>query len=322
MTFRFVKGAPAVGDLHRLLLSSLPAERIGLEDLTRKILLDPNLAEEGSISAFSGSELIGYCLAITRQVPLENAPLDVDRGFITLLAVHPRFRRQGVGSSLLGAAEQFLVSTKRTSCWISPYAPNYFVPGVDVSYDAGLQFLGTYGFASVFEAISMGLPLTGELREPEWVTVLRSRASTLTIEHPVTSNAWQVLEFVRQEFPGDWVRVVRESIVRRTRGDVSTGIIALSNEGEIKGFAHYDGERFGPIGVSASARGRGYGQILMFEALREQLAAGANRSYFLWSEDRTAERLYRHAGFALERRFRILRKDLAPNRDTQPGPGA
>ena len=48
----------------------------------RQVLLDPNFRPEGALTARdNGGGLLGFCLAIARQVPLENAPPDGDRGW-------------------------------------------------------------------------------------------------------------------------------------------------------------------------------------------------------------------------------------------------
>jgi hypothetical protein len=48
----------------------------------------------------------------------------------------------------------------------------------------------------------------------------------------------------------------------------------------------------------------------MFETLRAQRMSGFRTSWFLWSDDRTAARLYSAAGFREVRRFALLRKEL------------
>jgi mycothiol synthase len=78
----------------------------------------------------------------------------------------------------------------------------------------------------------------------------------------------------------------------------------------VVGFSHYKGERFGPIGVDPEERGKGIGQRLMFATLNAQRDAGHRTSWFLWSDERTANRLYNGAGFKLARTFALLRKQL------------
>ena len=48
----------------------------------------------------------------------------------------------------------------------------------------------------------------------------------------------------------------------------------------------------------------------MFAALRAMREEGFCTAWFLWSDDRTAARLYASAGFREVRRFALLRKEL------------
>jgi GNAT superfamily N-acetyltransferase len=79
---------------------------------------------------------------------------------------------------------------------------------------------------------------------------------------------------------------------------------------EVVGFSHFNGNRFGPIGVAKAARHRGVGQVLAWDTLMAQRSAGFASAYFLWSDDETARRLYDGLGFVVARRFTVLRKTL------------
>jgi len=120
-----------------------------------------------------------------------------------------------------------------------------------------------------------------------------------------------VLDFVAAEFPGDWVRVAREAMARIAAGEPPGRLVVAVEGDRLLGFSHHDGERFGPIGVAGAARGRGVGQALMFRTLEQQRAQGLRAAWFLWSDDRTARRLYDAAGFREVRRFAVLRRELA-----------
>jgi mycothiol synthase len=63
--------------------------------------------------------------------------------------------------------------------------------------------------------------------------------------------------------------------------------------------------------VATSQRGRGVGQVLMFATLQAQREAGFRAAWFLWSDDKTAERIYNGAGFKETRRFALMKKGLA-----------
>src|SRR5688500_4094364 len=93
-------------------------------------------------------------------------------------------------------------------------------------------------------------------------------------------------------------------------GASPTRLFVAREGSEVVGFSHFCNDRFGPIGVAASQRGRGVGQVLMFETLHAQRAAGFASAYFLWSDDKTAQRLYNAAGFKEFRRFALMKKVL------------
>src|SRR5688572_12010150 len=119
---------PAVLDV---LARAMPVDPISEGRFTRQVLLDPNFRTEGAIVAQREGRVVGFCLAIARQVPLENAPSDADRGYVTLIAVRPEEQRRGVGSAMLVAAEAYLASQNRSLVMVSSYAPGYFIPGVE-----------------------------------------------------------------------------------------------------------------------------------------------------------------------------------------------
>jgi mycothiol synthase len=288
--------------------SAMHADPIPKARFTRQVLLDPNLRVEGApVAIDSDGDVVGFCLAIARQVPLENAPSDADRGYITLLAVRPDVQRQGIGSKLLDAAESFLKSQGRSVVMVSSYAPGYFIPGIDVNAYAGaLNFFTRHGYAEVYRPLAMETSLWN-LEYPQW---LRLKQAGYSIDSFSPELALPLLQFVQREFPGDWVRLVRETAARITHGDSPARLLIAIDNKTIVGFSHYENERFGPIGVAASERGRGVGQTLMYATLQAQREAGFRTAWFLWSDDKTAQRLYSGAGFKEIRRFALLKKPL------------
>jgi len=48
----------------------------------------------------------------------------------------------------------------------------------------------------------------------------------------------------------------------------------------------------------------------MFATLQAQREAGFRTAWFLWSDDKTAQRLYTGAGFKEIRRFALLKKSI------------
>src|SRR5207237_25039 len=158
-------------------------------------------------------------------------------------------------------------SQKRSLVMVSSYAPGYFIPGVDVAAYAGaLRFLAKHGYTEVYRPLAMQTFLT-EFAIPPWLQQKRAELSSQGLEVKPFDPSMTVplLEFTKHEFPGDWVRIVRETIAQIVAANAPPArlIVAIDN-GNIVGFSHYEDERFGPIGVAVSQRGRGVGQLLMF----------------------------------------------------------
>src|SRR3954470_4106585 len=167
-----------------VLADAMSVDPISESRFVRQVLLDPNFRAEGAPVAKVGDEVVGFCLSIARQVPLENAASDADRGYITLFAVASKFQRQGIGSKLLQHAENYLRSQGRTLCMISPYAPGYFTCGVDVSaYADAVSFFAKHGYAEVYRPIAMEIAMW-DLSVPEWVREKHEalKASGVTVE--------------------------------------------------------------------------------------------------------------------------------------------
>ena len=296
-----------------VLAQALPADPVSEAKFVRQVLLDHNFRAEGAPVARAGGRVVGFCLSIARHVPLENAPMDAERGYVTLMGVLPEHQRQGIGSALFQHAEDYLRAQGRKLVMISPYSPGYFTCGVDVrAYESGLGFFKKHGFDEVYRPIAMEVPLW-DWSYPVWLAEKRGKLESagVRVERYRPELTLPVLEFTAREFAGEWVRVYRDAMHRITLGDSPNRIAVAHQDYRVLGVSHHDHERFGPIGVAASERGRGLGHVLMYETLEAQRLAGFRTAWFLWSDDKTAARLYNAVGFREVRRFALLRKELA-----------
>lgn len=289
-----------------------PLERIDLERWVRNVFLDPNFRSAGLGIAEAEERAVGLVVAFAPQLP-PGADAGGKRGYLTLFGVLPRFENRGIGAALLGFAEEYLLETGCGECWVSPYSPGYFAPGVDVAaYERGLGFLRRRGYSEVSRPISMAVDLRGLVR-PEWV-VMRERelaSQGVQVREYSEDRLPSLIEFAREEFHEDWARFVRSAGKDILRGGRADRLILIEEQGEVRAFSHYNADRFGPIGVASKDRGRGFGHILMFRTLAAQRESGQSSAYFLWSDLRTADRLYNAAGFEVVRTFAVLKKELA-----------
>lgn len=291
--------------------AAMPMEGVSEAKFCRHILLDPNFRDGGALIAKVGNCVAGFIYAAYRAQPLNEA--DSRRAYITTIAVKPRFRRQSVGGKLLAAAEQFVREAGRSEIMIAPYAPAYFIPGVDLAaYPNAVAMFQRAGYTEVNRPIAMQTNLW-PITEPQFVIDARNRLSHegVHIEAFKPALTQPILQFARNEFGPDWEAVYRDAMQQICRGDCSPTRIAVAHQNcNVLGISHHDGERFGPIGVAAAARGRCIGQVLMYETLSAQRLSGLRTAWFLWSDDRTADKLYRGAGFEEFRRYVILSKSL------------
>ena len=296
-----------------LLDECMPLEQITIERFTRKVLLDPNFDVRGAQTAREpDGAAVGFVLAIAPETASEGGT-DL-RGYVTLIGVARRLQGRGLGAELLRGAETYLASRGCTSISISAYGPGYWIPGVDpAAYPEALEWLVKRGYSISSRPLSMESDLTVLGPTPPRITDSETRLRDEGVVFaPFTPHTvLPVLELLTAEFGQDWARTARETMHNILGGQrTATAIWTATADGRCLGFAHFDGERFGPIGVAQRERGRGIGAVLMYRALASMHSEGSARAYFLWTSDATAERLYRPAGFREVRRFHILGKPL------------
>lgn len=300
----------------RCLWENLPAEGIAETQFIRQVLLDPNFDPQGAPVAEVDGTVVGFALSIVRRFPLEDAAPDFDKAYLTLMAVVPEHQRQGIGTRLLQFGEAFARQRGAQSMWVSPYSPNYFIPGVDVNtYRGMLAFLSAHGYEEVYRPLAMQVdlwhftPTPSLLKKEE-----RLRQEGILIEPYHPSLTLPLMEFLKRDFTGDWQRFTREGIHRILSGDQSVQIWIAHHGSEVLGFVRHEGERYGPVGVAPKARGKGIAQVLTLHCLEGQKARGYRTAYFLWSDDNTAAQLYDRFGFKVFRRYALMKKALAESK--------
>src|SRR5204862_7127446 len=118
---------------------------------------------------------------------------------------------------------------------------------VDVNAYAGaLAFFKKHGYAEVYRPLAMQTPLW-KSSTPQWVRQRRQKlaAEGTVILQYTPALTLPLLDFASKEFPGDWVRVVRETAAKIVAGDSPTRLLMAMDKGHVVGFSHYENERFG-----------------------------------------------------------------------------
>lgn len=272
-----------------------------------RVLLDLNFNSQGLLVAEIDGRLVGFILSIARQVPLHLQGLEKDRAWITAFGVDPEYRRRKIASQLFQAA---LARLSPRQVLISPYTPNYFIPGVDVqAYPEAVAFLQAAGWETISRPISMCADLTGfqipaglveheeRLKEKHQITIQPVRASDLP----------DLMPFIAAHFGWDWVRFAQEYLLELFGSGSDEICFLVARQGQrIVGYCQQRRERFGPFGVDPALRGLGIGRLLLFRCLMDMLAKGFHCAWFLWT-GADAARLYSLAGFQPVRQFAVMR---------------
>ncbi|MDK2971892.1 MAG: mycothiol synthase [Candidatus Sumerlaeota bacterium] len=294
---------------------SLPLDAVTSGDFVRRVLLDENLEPGGLLVAVSNTDrrVAGFALCLVLRHPIENVGLLEHRGFITAFGVDPAFQGKGAGRGLLEAAEAFFRARNRREIAIAPYAPGYFVPGVDkAAYASGLAWLQAHGFEEFSEGIAMDAMIgTFDLDERLRAKEAHLATEGITIEPLDFARLAAFMKFMADTMPGDWVEDARRLLGRMASGEAPpTSIFIATDKGSIVGYCKFDGEHFGPFGVADSHQGRGLGTVLLARTLRQMRLEGHHSAFVLWTGERAAKGVYGRLGFTISRRFAILRKKL------------
>lgn len=298
--------------------ASMTHDRINPAVFRTKVLLDLNFHPQGLLVAEQDGRLVGFVLSLGRRVPQFLDGLEPERGWITAFGVHPDFQRQGIGRALMQAALGRFAGQGKREVFISPYTPNYFIPGVDIeAYPGAVAFLHGLGWSTLYEAISMRAEVTGFQIPPEVAAREAALAGEGYCVRPVTpADLPGLMPFLAEHFGWDWVRFAQDYLLELF-GPGSDEICFLvathrSPDGaeEIVGYCQQRRERFGPFGVDPSLRSKGVGRVLLFRCLSDMLAKGFHSAWFLWT-GRDAARLYAIAGFKEVRQFAVMKKTLA-----------
>jgi mycothiol synthase len=286
----------------------LPRDEILLNTFRRKIILDPNFDLRGCFVAIAKKRIVGFLLSLRRRYPYYDLGLERGKGWITMFFVHPDWRRKLIATKLLEQAEQFLKSQSVTEVSISDYTPNYFIPGVDLDANAdAFAFLQSRGYRKVESVYGMGKSLV-DFQIPDEMNAMAQKLSnagfTFSLFRPAYTT--KLLEFLRQHYPGDLFRVALERLTEEPECDE---ILLALKDGDVVGFSHFLGERFGPFGIHPEYYGRGLGPLLYYNTVMQMRKKGKHNLWLAWTTGK-AKDFYHKVGLKVLRRHAIMKKTL------------
>jgi GNAT superfamily N-acetyltransferase len=281
---------------------------ITTERFHQKVLLDENFDARGCFVALHGDTVTGFCLGIRRRYPYYDLGLEEDTGWVTVIFVDTEHRRRGIASGLLARCEAFLRTTGIKKVLISPYTPNYFIPGVDIdAYGDAYSLFERSGYKSIEKIYGMERSLLDFYPDEK----MEERCSRLAkqgvrIEPFRPRYIVGLLEFLRRDYPGDLFKVALEKLRRSSESNEI--FIAIKGE-EVIGFSHYDGEHFGPFAIAQAYMGRGIGPCLYYRTALAMKEEGQRHLWLAWTTGH-AKDFYFKLGLTTIRRHEIMQKPL------------
>ncbi|HEY3997453.1 MAG TPA: GNAT family N-acetyltransferase [Candidatus Xenobia bacterium] len=265
---------------------------------------DPHFDENGAFVLDIDGHVRGYLGCKKARAPLGSLGLLPDRGWISVLFVHPSVRRQGHGKALMAAGRRWIEGRQ---LYLGG-DPAHFFPGVPDGFESALRFFAAEGFR-------FGDGKAWDLRQdirawqpPRDVEALEAQAG-VSIGSCQSSWTADLLEFFDREFPGRWKHDTRRRLALEPGPE--DVVVARTDDGRIEGFSstwqpasrtlgpsvYWLGSAcggLGPIGVSSSMRGKGLGLALVYRSTMHVKANGAEHMGVDWT---VLLDFYRKAGF-------------------------
>lgn len=253
---------------------TLPLDPFSLPALRHHILDEPSRHPAYQLSIWDGARLAGVMVGGVRQTQERLG------AWVRLFAIDPADRRKGLATRLLGELESRLRADGHTRLQVANSVPNYFWPGLDIRYTAGLCFLQKAGFRRVGDAVNMQVDLLAR----DWDTAdaeARLGRAGFTIRRLLPGDRDRFDAWLGDHWSAAWRY---EALASYANDPIST-FVALA-DGRICAFASYNtttfAHAFGPTGTQPSLQGRGLGRVLFLRCMRDLRDMGYQSAEICW----------------------------------------
>lgn len=249
-------GRERAPEVARILDDALPGEGLTPDEVVACCWDDPGVV----LGAPDGDATVA---AVARPVG------DGSTGWIKALAVCPGARRRGVGSALVGAAEEWLWDQGVDRIRWGDCAPFYLWPGIDVRFTPALCLAEVAGYVPEGAWLNLSCPTTYRAEPPDGAAVRRvlDDADVAAISS-LCAAGWPWWE------------------AEVARGIEQGGCLgAFSADGAALGLACHSVNRagwVGPMGTDPSRQGGGVGSALLGEVCKDLMVAGHRDAEVAW----------------------------------------
>jgi mycothiol synthase len=240
--------------------------------------------------------------AVVRTHPSDGPGPDVVVGHIRVVMVHPDARRQGMGSRLVTAAEQWMATHGASVSVLGAEAPIYLWPGVDAANGPAQCLAEAAGYSVTGSELNMALPSTFRCPAPAGVVIRRlADDGDVAAMRALVASTWP--EWLVEFDLGVAAACVHGAFVDPATTADQAASVPL-------GFCAHSVLRtgwLGPMGTDPAHQGGGVGSALVAAVAADAMVAGLADVVISWVGP---VRFYAKLGARPQRSFRSYAKVL------------
>ncbi len=230
------------------------------ELLRNKLHEDPRWNPQITLVTKISGQVVGFMQAVEQTIRC------VKYGFIKLVVVKSEFRRHKIAEKMYLILENYFRINFVEIVRFCDTPLNYYTPGIDPRYTAGICFALKMGFEKFDDSLNMTVDLEQNFNVSNEIKLLKS--SNIEILRANNSDKEELLEFAKEEWEL-WQHEINEAY----KNEPPAVHIAKLN-GEIKAFSLHSANNkglawFGPMGTHRDLRGKGIGNILLKLCLQD-----------------------------------------------------
>ncbi|WP_060204440.1 GNAT family N-acetyltransferase [Sporosarcina koreensis] len=275
--------------------------------------MEPNVLNEGSLAVVEEGSLRGFIVA-KRYVETLDAQMPTTVGWIQCMLVETSTRNEGVGSELLGLAEQALFEAGVGEIRLGRDPWHYF-PGVPLENEATISWFEKRGYVKG----SIETDLIKDVSEGELYKLTNSSEHYRLL---TKDDFPSLLQFLERVFPGRWHY---EALHYQMIGGTGREFIGFFIDDDLQGFCRVNdpqspviaqnvywsalrqGEMggIGPLGIDRAIRRHHFGIDLVKAAANELISRGVSDIVIDWTQ---LIAFYEILGFAPWKQYQSMTK--------------
>ncbi len=293
-----------------------------VEGFIQKFIKNPFCDKDGFLVALDNNKIVGFGHASYNNQGKDPA---LTPGYITCVVVDEKYQKQGLGTKILKALEDFLKSKGKTyvrNYFANPVNLKWYIPGFDHHEHAGAPAVA---FNSPFYFLLLANGYVPNGQQDGFHIDLRKYQMDEQVKKRIKENekdGYYITIYEKKHHGFDelfdalgndgWKQAIHNNLNR----EHPSPILIVEKDGEILGFT-------GPIktepsgraslsgvGIHPKVQGRGLGKTMFCTLCQKSKENGASFMTLFTGSDNLARNIYMYAGLRIVQSFAIMRKEL------------